>query len=277
MTAKQFVKQLEKWGVDFEPYRESWATHNRRGHGNWGGMNGVMLHHTGTNHDDRRLLWEGRRDLPGPLCHVANDGHGKLWGIGWGRANHAGLGDDEVFRHVINEDYGKYPGYGNAKELNVDGNSHFYGMEVMYSGSRPMSEAQYNSMIRFCAAILDFHDWTFKSVIGHGEWQRGKWDPGYKPGHMMDMHAVRKDVQDCMELGPGNWPKPDPIENPPTKHEPSPVEDSTPNTYTVKSGDTLWSLAEKFLGDGNRWPEIVGKNPSVFPLPIGAELTFPKR
>ena len=29
-----------------------------------------------------------------------------------------------------------------------------------------------------------------------------------------------------------------------------------PRTYTVESGDTLWAIAERFYGDGNRYPEI---------------------
>jgi len=47
----------------------------------------------------------------------------------------------------------------------------------------------------------------------------------------------------------------------------------TPKTYTVKSGDTLWAIAKKTLGDGNRWREIyqanadvIGKDPNlIFP------------
>ncbi|AQT80130.1 lectin [Mycolicibacterium litorale] len=29
-----------------------------------------------------------------------------------------------------------------------------------------------------------------------------------------------------------------------------------PRTYTVESGDTLWAIAERFYGDGNRYPDI---------------------
>ena len=33
--------------------------------------------------------------------------------------------------------------------------------------------------------------------------------------------------------------------------------------YTVKSGDTLWAIAKKTLGDGNRWREIYQTNANV--------------
>ena len=37
----------------------------------------------------------------------------------------------------------------------------------------------------------------------------------------------------------------------------------TPKTYTVRSGDNLWIIAKKLLGDGSRWREIYNKNRNV--------------
>jgi nucleoid-associated protein YgaU len=33
--------------------------------------------------------------------------------------------------------------------------------------------------------------------------------------------------------------------------------------YTVQSGDSLYAIAAKFLGDGNRWPHIYNINKNV--------------
>jgi N-acetylmuramoyl-L-alanine amidase len=34
----------------------------------------------------------------------------------------------------------------------------------------------------------------------------------------------------------------------------------TQRTYTVKSGDTLWSISSEFLGDGSRYVELMHTN-----------------
>lgn len=38
------------------------------------------------------------------------------------------------------------------------------------------------------------------------------------------------------------------------------VEKSIPKTYTVVSGDNLWTVAQRLLGDGSRWNEIYSYN-----------------
>jgi nucleoid-associated protein YgaU len=37
---------------------------------------------------------------------------------------------------------------------------------------------------------------------------------------------------------------------------PPPPPPRVPRTYTVVSGDTLWAIAERFYGDGNKYHEI---------------------
>lgn len=41
----------------------------------------------------------------------------------------------------------------------------------------------------------------------------------------------------------------------------------TPQTHTVKRGDTLWDLAQQYLGDPFRWPEIYRRNQSTIQDP----------
>ena len=47
-------------------------------------------------------------------------------------------------------------------------------------------------------------------------------------------------------------------------------EPSKPKTYTVKAGDTPWGLAVKFLGDGNRYKELMDLNGIKSPYTIYA-------
>lgn len=56
-----------------------------------------------------------------------------------------------------------------------------------------------------------------------------------------------------------------------------------PTTYTIISGDTLWSISKRLLGDGSRWNEIytynnnksiIGGNPNL--IKPGQVITIPK-
>jgi len=58
-----------------------------------------------------------------------------------------------------------------------------------------------------------------------------------------------------------------------------PDETQQPKTYTLVSGDTLWAVAKKFLGNGARWPEIQKLNgiaeAEIKRLQIGRVLKLP--
>jgi nucleoid-associated protein YgaU len=50
------------------------------------------------------------------------------------------------------------------------------------------------------------------------------------------------------------------------------------NPYTVKSGDTLYDIAQAYYGDGNRWQEIAQANGIDVNNPIivvGSKLNIP--
>lgn len=223
MSAAQIVAQLKKWGLKYAEYK-SWETHNRNHVGAWGPVSGFMVHHTGSDSADQRaLLYDGISGLPGPLCQFGLAQDGTVHLIGWGRANHAGAGDPDVLNAVVNESYGDYPPQDN--QSSVDGNSRFYGVEIWYSGSHAMTAKQYEALKKLAAAICDFHGWSEKSVIGHGEWgSPGKWDPGIKSGVMMDMAKVRKDVKQTLNGGV-SVEKPDPK---PETPKPTPVKPLVP-------------------------------------------------
>ncbi|MFC8099444.1 peptidoglycan-binding protein [Streptomyces sp. NPDC057363] len=213
MTPAQILSQLKKFGIPFKEYKD-WKNHNRNHKGKWGPVHGLMVHHTGSNNKDQRaLLYDGYSTLPGPLCHFGLDQDGTIHMIGWGRANHAGSGDDDVLDAVIAE-----KDIPHDNESNTDGNARFYGVEIWYSGSQKMSDAQYKTLQLLSAAVLDFHGWNEQSVIGHGEWgSPGKWDPGYTPGKMMDMDDVRKDIKATLAKGKPSTP------SKPTPSKPKPV------------------------------------------------------
>ncbi|MFG2759701.1 N-acetylmuramoyl-L-alanine amidase [Streptomyces wuyuanensis] len=175
MSADSFLDTLRDEGLTVVQVGD-WRNHNRNHKGPWGPVHGVMIHHTATRGtaDTVRICRDGYEGLPGPLCHgvIAKDGRVHL--VGYGRANHAGLGDDDVLRAVIAE-----KALPPDDEANTDGNRHFYGFECenLGDGRDPWPEAQLLAIEKAAAAVCRRHGWNARSVIGHLEWQPGKIDP----------------------------------------------------------------------------------------------------
>ncbi|MEV6327054.1 N-acetylmuramoyl-L-alanine amidase [Streptomyces sp. NPDC051909] len=190
MSASRFLDALRDEGLTVVEVGD-WRTHNRNHKGPWGPVHGVMIHHTVTRGTGNtvRICRDGYESLPGPLCHgvIAKDGTVHL--VGYGRANHAGLGDDEVLRAVIAEK--RLPP---DDEATTDGNRHFYGFECenLGNGTDPWPKVQLEAIAKAAAAVCRVHGWTQRSVIGHLEWQPGKVDPrGFTMASMRERIADR--------------------------------------------------------------------------------------
>ncbi|MFD4508253.1 peptidoglycan-binding protein [Streptomyces sp. NPDC058457] len=176
LSADALLSALRAEGVTVVEH-DGWRTHNRAGHGAWGPVNGVIIHHTVTSGTTTSvsMCFNGRSDLPGPLCHgvIAKDGTVHL--VGNGRANHAGSGDGDVLAAVVAES-ATLPA---PNQNDTDGNVHFYGFECVNlgDGKDPWPDVQLDAMVRASAALCRAHGWSARSVIGHKEWTNTKIDP----------------------------------------------------------------------------------------------------
>ncbi|MEU6928934.1 N-acetylmuramoyl-L-alanine amidase [Streptomyces sp. NPDC046374] len=175
LGAEVFLSALRAEGLTVVEV-PGWRTWNRNAKGPWGPLHGVMIHHTVTSGTANtvEICRSGYAGLPGPLCHgvIAKDGRVHL--VGYGRANHAGLGDPDVLRAVIAET--TLP---RDDEATVDGNRAFWGFECenLGDGQDPWPSVQLDAIERVSAALCRAHGWGAGSVIGHLEWQPGKPDP----------------------------------------------------------------------------------------------------
>jgi nucleoid-associated protein YgaU len=63
------------------------------------------------------------------------------------------------------------------------------------------------------------------------------------------------------------------------KKETRPQTKPQPKVHVLKRGDTLWALAQKYLGNGSRWQEIARlngiKDSQVRSLPVGMQIKIP--
>ncbi|CAN5338115.1 N-acetylmuramoyl-L-alanine amidase [soil metagenome] len=167
-----------------------------RGHGDFKDIRGVMVHHTGSDSATAASISDGRPDLPGPLSqlHIARDGTVTVVAVGV--AWHAGVG--------------MYPWL----PTNM-GNWHTIGIECANSGTSPTAphrthwpDAQYDALVRSCAAINRRLAQNSSRTIGHKEYAgrvQGKWDPG-----AIDMDILRADIQVRIGTIPDAAPTPRP-------------------------------------------------------------------
>lgn len=187
-----------------------WTTHNRDAATGkaFGPVVGVLIHHT-AGHNDREICYNGRSDLPGPLCHSWLGKTAGLWMIGHGRANHAGLVDMDVLQALIAEK-ATLP---HDDQANADGNDSLYGIEIENLGDHhdPYPATQYRQAVLWAAALCRAHGWSEHSIAGHKEVQPGKVDPSF------DMAVFRADVKKQLASKPGGTPA-TPAPTPSTPH-----------------------------------------------------------
>ena len=195
LTADRMLSALRAEGLTVREHA-GWRTHNRDAATGktFGPVLGVLIHHT-AGHGDRELCFNGRPDLPGPLCHAWLGKTDGLWLLGNGRTNHAGSVDGDVVRALMAET-SPLP---TDDEADTDGNDVLYGIEIenLGNGSDPYPAGQYDQAVRWAAAICRAHGWSEKSVAGHKEVQPGKVDPTF------DMNVFRAAVAARLAHAPG--------------------------------------------------------------------------
>jgi hypothetical protein len=120
----------------------------------------------------------------------------------------------------------------------VDGNAHFYGLEISNRGTRDdlLPAEQYLAAVRWAAAICRHHGWTERSVIGHKEWSDWKSDPSF------DMDNFRVAVSAALAAKPGVWGAP--------KAPAAPIETKESAVALTKADAiTVWAYKNRTAGD----------------------------
>lgn len=152
-------------------------------------IKGAILHHTATPYGSAfaGLVSSTRPDMRGAmLCNFAGNSDGSLTVIGSGLAWHAGGG------------YG--PNQGPLAPYANNRNYYTVGLEIVYPGTSPMTDAQYRTTLVFAKVVADtFCSGDLEYVRGHfevnGRGYEGKWDPGWAAGTPIDMNLFRSQAR----------------------------------------------------------------------------------
>lgn len=210
MSADTMVRILKAEGIKVREYR-SWRTHERDDETGktFGPVNYAIIHHT-AGRNSRDLCYNGTSSLPGPLCHAHLAKDGTLSLLSNGRANHAGSVPSNVHNALVAERTLPAP----SGPENVDGNDHGFGLEIENLGDNrdTYPAVQYDTAVRYAAAICRYYGWSAKSVAGHKEVTTRKIDPrGPVEGKgSFSMATFRKDVQKRLDSSPNDNPGPVP-------------------------------------------------------------------
>lgn len=211
------------------------------GHGDFGELRGVMVHHTGNSRESAQSIRQGRADLKGPLSnlHIAPDGTVTIVAVGvcWhaGRGSYPWLPTDNANQHMI--------GIECAWPTVTSGR---------YDPNEKWPDAQIIAMRDTCAALALKLGVPATRVIGHKEWAgaaQGKWDPGN-----LDMAWFRAEVAKDMR-GEFDAKSPPPV-------QPGPV---LPPNYAREVWDQLRI----------EWPQLGGRTLVDWAGAVGAHLGIP--
>lgn len=138
-----------------------------------------------------------------------------------------------------------------------EGNSYSLGVAMDASVQHPPTRAQLDALARVLKALQEEWDGEL-AIIGHGEYNgfQVRTDPTGVPG---GMDAVRDAAKR------GTWDKPAPKATPAA---------TSPNTHTVKSGETLYGISRKY---GTTVEALRSANPGINPeeLLVGHVLKIP--
>lgn len=183
--ARAVRDKLRAYGVVVHEY-VGWES---RGNGQTSNYQGGLMHHTASSYGMAYSgLVNGRPDLSGPLCNSAGNHDGSITMIAAHPANHAGASGGRSM--------GPLPTTRSFNKL-------VWGHEIVYPGDKPMTNAQYKSMIILGKVLTEILGRSNAEWIrGHGETSiTGKWDPGYAPSKMINMTQVRSDINNFVAGG----------------------------------------------------------------------------
>lgn len=139
-------------------------------------------------------------------------------------------------------------------EVQTDGNF------VLYAGDKPVWHSDTKGKKNVKLVLQDDRNLVLYAADGPAWTSRTDTDAPPPPAPEAEAEA------EVIEVAPVAVEEPTPPPPPPA-----------PRTYTVVSGDTLFAIAERFYGDGNRYPEIAAASGIANPdlINVGQVVTIP--